>query len=226
MCAIVLWFVAREPFARGLAMALLIMAGLGLSARWHGLLRQRRTVAAVDRAAAREPCAVRRRGRFAHPVVGGKSFAQYRIGYAVAVLLALFFVFVMGKLSQHGFAVGLLLLAALGSGDRFLRPTTRGTVPAGVAGGRYRSRKPIDRAGIRSIYLAGVRDRIRRCGASILGIEVAMSLFALRLSGYRLLKPSAWPVSRAVLIPGHPGLSAPTPRCACARASASSATGA
>ena len=78
VCAIVLWFVAREPFARGLAMALLIMAGLGL-------IQQ---------------------------VV--RSFAQYRIGYAVAVLLALFFVFVMGKPSQHGFAVGLLLLAALG----------------------------------------------------------------------------------------------------------------
>ena len=30
------------------------------------------------------------------------------------MLLALFFVFVMGKPSQHGFAVGLLLLAALG----------------------------------------------------------------------------------------------------------------
>jgi len=29
--AIVLWFVAREPFARGLAMALLIMAGLGVA---------------------------------------------------------------------------------------------------------------------------------------------------------------------------------------------------
>ena len=32
----------------------------------------------------------------------------------MAVLLALVFVFVMGKPSQHGFAVGLLLLAALG----------------------------------------------------------------------------------------------------------------
>ena len=42
------------------------------------------------------------------------SFAQYRLGYAVAVVLALFFVFVMGKPSQHGFAVGLLLLVALG----------------------------------------------------------------------------------------------------------------
>ncbi len=30
------------------------------------------------------------------------------------MLLALFFVFVMGRPSQHGFAVGLLLLAALG----------------------------------------------------------------------------------------------------------------
>jgi hypothetical protein len=109
----VLWFVAREPFARGLAMALLIMAGLGLSvggtvyfrsaAQSQELIEQQRTN--PSQFAAEE-------GPRIQQVV--KSFAQYRIGYAVAALLALFFVFAMGKPSQHGFAVGLLLLAALG----------------------------------------------------------------------------------------------------------------
>jgi hypothetical protein len=113
VCAIVLWFVAREPFARGLAMALLIMAGLGLSvggtvyfrsdSQSQQLIDQQRTNPALF--AAEEGPRIRQ-------VV--RSFAQYRIGYAGAVLLALFFVFVMGKPSQHGFAVGLLLLAALG----------------------------------------------------------------------------------------------------------------
>ncbi len=111
--AIVLWFVAREPFARGLAMALLIVAGLGLGvggtvyfrsdAQAQQLIEQRRANPAQF--AAEE-------GPRIQQVV--RSFAQYRIGYAVAVLLALFFVFVMGKPSQHGFAVGLLLLAAMG----------------------------------------------------------------------------------------------------------------
>jgi len=111
--AILLWFVAREPFARGLAMALLIVAGLGLGvggtvyfrsdAQSQQLIEQQRTNPALF--AAEEGPRIRQ-------VV--RSFAQYRIGYAVAVLLALFFVFVMGKPSQHGFAVGLLLLAALG----------------------------------------------------------------------------------------------------------------
>jgi hypothetical protein len=108
-----LWFVAREPFARGLALALLIMAGLGLSvggtvflrsdAQSQQLVEQQRTN--PSQFAAEEGPRIRQ-------VVS--SFAQYRIGYAVAVLLALFFVFAMGKPSQHGFAVGLLLLAALG----------------------------------------------------------------------------------------------------------------
>ena len=111
--AIVLWFVARDQFARGLALALLIMAGLGLSvggtvyfrsdAQSQQLLEQQRTN--PSQFAAEEGPRIQQVAR---------SFAQYRIGYAVAVLLALFFVFVMGKPSQHGFAVGLLLLAALG----------------------------------------------------------------------------------------------------------------
>jgi len=111
--AIVLWFVARDQFARGLALALLIMAGLGLSvggtvyfrsdAQSQQLLEQQRTN--PSQFAAEEGPRIQQVAR---------SFGQYRIGYAVAVLLALFFVFVMGKPSQHGFAVGLLLLAALG----------------------------------------------------------------------------------------------------------------
>ncbi len=113
LAAILLWFVAREPFARGLAMALLIMAGLGIGvggtvyfrsdAQAQQLIEQQRSNP-VQFAAEEGP-------RIRQVV---RSFAQYRIGYAVAVLLALFFVFVMGKPSQHGFAVGLLLLAALG----------------------------------------------------------------------------------------------------------------
>jgi hypothetical protein len=113
LAAIVLWFWGRESFARGLAMALLIVAGLGISvggtvyfrsdAQAQQLLEQQRTDP-VQFAAEEGP-------RIETVV---KSFAQYRIGYLVAVLLALFFVFVLGRPSQHGFAVGLLLLVALG----------------------------------------------------------------------------------------------------------------
>ena len=113
VAALALWFVARDQFARGLALALLIMAGLGISvggtvyfrsdAQSQQLIEQQRT---------NPPQFAAEEGPRIQQVV--RSFAQYRIGYAVAVLLALFFVFVMGKPSQHGFAVGLLLLAALG----------------------------------------------------------------------------------------------------------------
>jgi len=113
VAAVVLWFWARDPFARGLAMALLIVAGLGISvggtvyfrsdAQAQQLVEQQRTDP-VRFAAEEGP-------RIATVI---KSFGLYRIGYAVAVLLALFFVFVMGRPSQHGFAVGLLLLAAMG----------------------------------------------------------------------------------------------------------------
>jgi drug/metabolite transporter (DMT)-like permease len=111
--AVVLWFWARDPFSRGLAMALLIVAGLGLSVGGTVYFRsdtqaqqlvEQRTSDAAQFAAEEGP-------RIETVI---KSFGLYRIGYAVAVLLALFFFFVMGKPSQHGFAVGLLLLAALG----------------------------------------------------------------------------------------------------------------
>ena len=89
-----------------------------------------------------------------------RSFAQYRIGYAVAVLLALFFVFVLGKPSQHGFAVGLLLLAALGlTIDFFAERRAEQYLQALQAGGRLAWL--IDRAGIRIIPTwQAVRDRL------------------------------------------------------------------
>jgi hypothetical protein len=111
--AVALWFWVREPFARGLALALLLVAGLGVAvggtvyfrsdAQARQLVEQQGTNPAQF--AAEEGPRVRQVMR---------SFGQYRIGYAAAVLLALCFVFVLGKPSQHGFAVGLLLLAALG----------------------------------------------------------------------------------------------------------------
>ena len=52
--AIVLWFVAREPFARGLAMALLIGRDSASSVGGHGLFPQRRAVATLARTAARQ----------------------------------------------------------------------------------------------------------------------------------------------------------------------------
>ena len=135
VAAIVLWFVAREPFARGLAMALLIVAGFGIGvggtvyfrsdAQAQQLIEQQR--ANPVQFAAEE-------GPRIQQVV--RSFAQYRIGYAVAVLLALFFVFVMGKPSQHGFAVGLLLLAALGLTIDFFAERRADQYLQGVAGRR------------------------------------------------------------------------------------------
>lgn len=113
VAAVALWFWARDPFARGLAMALLIVAGLGIGV--GGTVYFRSDAQATELLAQQHSAPAQfaaEEGSRIETVV--KSFPQYRIGYAVAVLLALFFVFVMGKPSQHGFAVGLLLLAALG----------------------------------------------------------------------------------------------------------------
>ena len=113
LAAIVLWFVARDHFSRGLALALLLMAGLGLSVGGAVYFRsEAQAQQLIEQQRANPAQFAAEEGPRIQQVV--RSFAQYRIGYAVAVLLALFFVFVMGKPSQHGFAVGLLLLAALG----------------------------------------------------------------------------------------------------------------
>jgi hypothetical protein len=111
--AVALWFWVREPFARGLALALLLVAGLGVAVGGTVYFRsdaQARQL--VEQQGANPAQFAAEEGPRVRQVM--RSFGQYKIGYAVAVLLALFFVFVLGKPSQHGFAVGLLLLAALG----------------------------------------------------------------------------------------------------------------
>ena len=108
-----LWFAVRQPFARGIAGALLLSAALGLGVGGSVYFRTDDQVRQLLELQARDP------GRFAveegpriRAVV--RSFALYRIGYAVAVLLALCCVFVLGRPVFHGVAVGLLVLAALG----------------------------------------------------------------------------------------------------------------
>ncbi len=108
-----LWLAVREPFARGLAVALLLTAALGLGVgggvylRTDAQVRQLTELQQTDAArfAVEE-------GRRIRQVV--KSFGVYRLGYAVAIVLALAFVFVLDRPMFHGAAVGLLILAALG----------------------------------------------------------------------------------------------------------------
>jgi MFS family permease len=111
--AVALWFWARDPFSRGLAMALLIVAGLGLAVGGTVYFRSDQQAAQLVAQQGNDPAqfAAEEGPRIATVI---RSFGLYRLGYAVAVLLALFFVFAMGRPSQHGFAVGLLLLAAMG----------------------------------------------------------------------------------------------------------------
>lgn len=111
--ALWLWFAIREPFARGLASTLLLVAALGLGvggtvyfrsdSQAQQLLELRRTNPA--RFDAEEGPRIRQVER---------SFSLYRIAYAVVVILALVFVFTVGTALFHGLAVGLLILAALG----------------------------------------------------------------------------------------------------------------
>lgn len=108
-----LWFWIREPFARGLASALLLTAALGLGVggsvyfRTDSQVQQLLELQRTDRVrfAAEE-------GPRIHAVV--RSFGQYRVGYAIAVILALGLVFLSGRPLFQGVAVGLLILAALG----------------------------------------------------------------------------------------------------------------
>jgi hypothetical protein len=111
--ALWLWFSVREPFARGLAASLLLTAALGLGVGGGVYFRTDAQVAALQQLQRSDPA------RFAadegpriRQVV--KSFGIYRLCYAAAVLIALLFVFVLGKPLYHGLAVGLLVLAALG----------------------------------------------------------------------------------------------------------------
>ena len=111
--AVALWFWAREPFARGLACALVVIAALGIGVGGTVFSRsdaQARQLVRVHEADA---------GRFAAeegPRIAQvvRSFAWYRYGYLAATLLALGLAFGSGRPLHQGLAVGLLLLAALG----------------------------------------------------------------------------------------------------------------
>jgi len=111
--ALWLWFSIREPFARGLASTLLLVAALGLGVGGAVYFRsdaQAQQLVELKRA---DPTRFdAEEGPRIRQVV--KSFGQYRIAYAVAVMLALVFVFLLGGALFYGLAVGLLILAALG----------------------------------------------------------------------------------------------------------------
>jgi hypothetical protein len=133
--ALRLWFAIREPFARGLAAALLLTALLGLGvgggvySRTDAQVRQLVELQRADpgRFAAEEGPRIRQ-------VV--RSFGLYRIGYAIAIVLALGFVFVLGRPLFHGLAVGLLILAALGlTIDYYAEARADGFVRALESGG-------------------------------------------------------------------------------------------
>lgn len=111
--ALWLWFWIREPFARGLAATLLLVAALGLVV--GGTVYSRSDGQAQQLVELRRADPARfdaEEGPRVQQVV--RSFRLYRIAYAVAVILALVFVFMLGGALFHGLAVGLLILAALG----------------------------------------------------------------------------------------------------------------
>ena len=111
--AVALGVWTRESFARGLAAALLVMAALGLGV--GGTVYFRSDAQAQQLVELHQADAARfeaEEGARMRKVMS--SFGQYRIGYAIAVALALLLVYGLDRPWQHGLAVGLLLLAALG----------------------------------------------------------------------------------------------------------------
>jgi hypothetical protein len=113
VAAVLLWFWVREPFARGLALALVVVAALGIGVGGTVHFRSDAQARQLVELHAGDP------GRFAAeegPRITQviRSFGWYRYGYLAATLLALVLVFAFGRASHHGLAVGLLLLAALG----------------------------------------------------------------------------------------------------------------
>jgi uncharacterized membrane protein YfcA len=108
-----LWFSIREPFARGLAGALMLTAALGLGVGGTVYLRSDRQAQELVELQAADPARfASEEGSRMRKVMAG--FGQYRLGYAAAVVLALVLVFGLGSGVAQGAAVGLLVLAALG----------------------------------------------------------------------------------------------------------------
>ena len=108
-----LWFQVREPFARGLAASLLLSAAIGIAVGGGVYFRTDAQVRHLQRLERANPAQfAAEEGPRIRQVV--RNFGLYRIGYAVAVLLALVLVFVVGTPFCHGLAVGFLVLAGLG----------------------------------------------------------------------------------------------------------------
>jgi hypothetical protein len=111
--ALWLWFSVREPFARGLAASLLLTATVGLGVGGGVYLRTDAQVRHLQQLERTNPAQfAAEEGPRIRQVV--KSFGLYRVGYAIAAILALVFVFLVGTPLYHGLAVGLLVLAGLG----------------------------------------------------------------------------------------------------------------
>jgi hypothetical protein len=131
--ALVLWFVARDPFARGLAAALLLAAALGLVVGGTIYLRTDAQVAALHNLRTTDPARfAANEGARIETVV--KRFWTYRLAYAGAALLAFVFVFAIGRPVFHGLAVGLLILAALGLTIDFFAEERAREYQRGLAG--------------------------------------------------------------------------------------------
>ena len=103
----------RDPFARGLAAGLLLSAALGIGVGGGVYVRTDSQVDHLQELQRSSPARfAAEEGPRMRQVV--KSFGLYRTGYAVAVILALVFVFLVGTPLFQGMAVGLLVLAGLG----------------------------------------------------------------------------------------------------------------
>jgi hypothetical protein len=113
LAAVWLWFWVREPFAKGLAAPLLLAAVMGIGVGGSVYFRTDTQLRQLTELQQHEPARfAAEEGPRIRQVV--RSFGQYRIAYAAAIVLALVFVFFIGKPMFHGLAVGPLVLAALG----------------------------------------------------------------------------------------------------------------
>lgn len=108
-----LFFVLRHPFAKGLAVVLLltaIVAGAVGGAIVYRTDKQLTDLVSLYRADPRQY----RETEGARMAAVVKSFIYYRVLYGAAAIIALMLVFASGRPVLHGVAVGLLLFAALG----------------------------------------------------------------------------------------------------------------
>ncbi len=113
LAAVALFILSKHPFAKGLAVVLLLTAIVGGSVGGAILFRTDKQVTSLVSLYRADPLKYREtEGARMAAVV--KSFAYYRIMYGLASVIALAFVFGSGRPALHGIAVGLLLFAALG----------------------------------------------------------------------------------------------------------------